>query len=97
MRQALWKRNTRTIKKELELPEKGNVRDHMTMIALSYELLAENLSAAALDQQIDLDFNEAREIVRNESEFVGDQAAQASKRLGIDLITNKPLLKKGDE
>jgi hypothetical protein len=31
------------------------------------------------------------------AEFVGDQAAQASKRLGIDLITNKPLLKKGDE
>jgi hypothetical protein len=29
--------------------------------------------------------------------FVGDQAAQASKRLGIDLITNKPLLRKGDE
>jgi hypothetical protein len=97
VRMGVWKRNTAKIKKELGLPEKGNVRDNLPLLALSYELLAENLSAAALDQQKDLEFDQAREIVRNESEFVGDQAAQASKRLGIDLITNKPLLRKGDE
>jgi hypothetical protein len=61
MRIALWQRNTRTIKRELGLPEKGgNVRDHMTMLALSYELLAENLSTAALDQKHNLEFNEAK-------------------------------------
>jgi hypothetical protein len=97
MRVALWKRNTAKIKKELGLPENGSVRDNMSILALGYELLAENLSAAALDQQKDLEFHEAREIVRSESEFVGDQAEQASKRLGIDLITNKPLLRKGEK
>jgi hypothetical protein len=97
VRMGVWKRNTAKIKKELGLPEKGNVRDNLPLLALSYELLAENLSAAALDQHKELEFDQAREIVRSESEFVGDQAAQASKRLGIDLITNKPLLRKGDE
>jgi hypothetical protein len=97
MRIGVWKRSTARLKKDLGLPENGKVRDNMPLLALSYELLAENLSAAALDQEKDLEFNEANEIVREQSEFVGDHAAQASKRLGIDLVTNKPLLRKGDE
>jgi hypothetical protein len=96
MRVALWKRNTARLKKDLGLLENGSVRDNMTVLALSYELLAENLSAAALDQESDLEFSEANEIVREQSAFVGDHAAQASKRLGIDIVTNKPLLRKGD-
>ncbi len=97
MRIGVWRRDTATIRKELNLSEGANVRDNMSMLALNYEMLAENLSAAALEQQQDLEYNEARNIVRDESTFVGDQAAQASKRLGVDLVTNKPLLKKGKD
>jgi len=95
LRIGVWKRNTATIRKELNLDADANVRDNMSMLALSYELLAENLSAAALDQHENLEFSEANNVVRKQSEFVGDHAAQASKQLGIDIITNKPLLKKG--
>ncbi len=95
LRIGVWRRDTATIRKELNLSATANVRDNMSVLALNYEMLAENLSAMALDQQQDLEYNEARNIVRDESTFVGDQAAQASKRLGIDLVTNKPLLKKG--
>ncbi len=96
MRIGVWKRNTATIRKELGLGKSANVRDNMSMLALSYELLAENLSAVALDQHQDLEFNEARNIVHEESSHVGEHAEKSGKRLGIDIVTNKPLLKKGD-
>jgi len=95
LRIGIWRRNTQTIRKELGLNESASVRDNLSMLALSYEILAENLSTVALDQRENLEFNEANNVVRQQAEFVGDHAEQAGKQLGIDIITNKPLLKKG--
>lgn len=92
MRQGLWKRTTKTLKVELGLKEKDNLRDHLSEIALSYETLAEQISARELNERNDLEFNQARRIVRSNSEFVGKQAEDTGCKLGIDIATDRPLL-----
>jgi hypothetical protein len=92
MRQGLWKRTTKTLKVELGLKEKDNLRDHLSEIALSYETLAEQISARELNQRNDLEFNQARHIVRSDSEFVGKQAEDTGRKLGVDIATDRPLL-----
>jgi hypothetical protein len=42
-----------------------------------------------------LTWNQGKSIVRNVAEFIGQQAQATSKRLGIDLVTGKTLLKSG--
>jgi hypothetical protein len=92
MRIGLWKRRTKALKAELGLREKDSLRDHMSRIALNYEALAESLSAYELDQKSNLEFEQAKFVVRSNSEFVGQHAEKASRRLNIDIPTNRPLL-----
>jgi hypothetical protein len=61
---------------------------------LVHEIEAEQLSAMALEPERELSFSEADAIVRENSEFVGKRADEMSQKLGIDLITSKPLIAK---
>jgi hypothetical protein len=92
MRLGLWKRTTKQLKQQLNLDEKDSLRDNLTGAGLAYETLAEDLSALELSQNSNLEFNEADEIVRSNSEFVGQHAEKASRRLNIDIPTGRPLL-----
>lgn len=92
MRIGLWKRTTKQLKQELNLNEKDSLRDNLTGAGLAYETLAEELSALELSQNNNLEFNQADEIVRSNSEFVGQHAEKASRRLSIDIPTGRPLL-----
>jgi hypothetical protein len=97
MRLGLWKRNTNTLRKQLGLKENANLRDHQSMLAVSYELLAETISATELEMNQNLPFETAKHIVHSNSEDVGKHAEATGKRLGIDIATNKPLLKSSHE
>jgi hypothetical protein len=74
------------------LGPKANVRDHGTEIMLTYETLAEQISEYSLRQGEEMEYDHARKIVRSDAEFVGKHASAASKRLGIDIPTGRPLL-----
>ncbi len=92
MRIALWRRTTQQLRDEMGLDSDANLRDYETETALIYEMLAENLSEVDLRRRQGLELDEAKQIVRSDSEFVGKQAKAAGQRLGIDLVTGKPLL-----
>ncbi len=92
MRRGVWKRDTGTLKKEMNLKENDSLRDHMPGLALTYEMIAENASAYVLSFKHGLTFNEADQIVREKSELVGKQAAEMGRTLNIDIATGKPLL-----
>jgi hypothetical protein len=92
MRIGLWKRTTKQLKQELNLDEKDSLRDNLTGAGLAYETLAEELSAMELSQTNNLEFNDANQIVRSNSEFVGQHAEKASRRLNVDIPTGRSLL-----
>ncbi len=97
MRRGVWKRDTATLKKEMNLKENDSLRDHMPGLALTYEMIAENASAYVLSFKHGLTFNEADQIVREKSELVGKQAAEMGRTLNIDIATGKSLLHEDEE
>ena len=92
MRKGLWKRSTQQLRDEIGISSKANLRDHLTMLGLLYESVAEEISSASLNTKTQLEVEQARQIVRSDAEFVGKQAEAAGKRIGIDIPTGKPLL-----
>ena len=64
----------------------------MSTLALTYEMLAESISAEEMEQHQNLKFGESKEIVQRNSEDVGEHAERTSRRLGKDIITDRPLL-----
>jgi len=93
MRLGLWKRNSAVLRKQMGLQKRDNLRDHQSRLAILYEALAEEVSSVELDQKSDLAFDQAKSIVRSNSESVGTHAEETGRRLGIDIATNRPLLK----
>lgn len=67
MRLGLWKRNTATLKKQIGLRKNDSLRDNMSGLALSYEQLAENLSAVEMEMHNGMYFEESKDIVRRNS------------------------------
>jgi DNA-damage-inducible protein D len=92
LRVGLWKRNSKALRKQMGLPDKANVREHMSTLALTYEMLAENISAEEMEQHKNLKFDESKAIVRRNAQDVGEHAERTSRRLGKDIVTDKPLL-----
>ncbi|MHB8629565.1 MAG: hypothetical protein ACYDBJ_24830 [Aggregatilineales bacterium] len=92
MRLGVWKRDTQQLREEMGLAAKTNLRDHLPVMGLLYETVAEQASEVRLTASDDLVYDEAKQIVRTSSEFVGKQAAAMSRFLGKDIATDKPLL-----
>jgi DNA-damage-inducible protein D len=92
MRVGLWNRKTATLRAEMGLSEKANLREHMSTLALTYEMLAENISAEEMEQRQNLEFEESKAIVRKNSRHVGKHAEETSRMLGKDIVTGRPLL-----
>ncbi|MEP7287415.1 MAG: hypothetical protein ABI947_16785 [Chloroflexota bacterium] len=89
---GLWKRSAAKVKEEMGLRAKDNLRDHQPIMALSYQLVAENLAAVGLEQRENLEFDQAQKIVKASAEHVGRQADETSRLLGKDIATDRPLL-----
>jgi len=92
MRKGLWKRSTQQIRTELGLSSKANLRDNLSTLGLLYEAVAEEISAVNLSTRENLEYDHTKRIVRSDAEYVGKQADDTGKRLGIDIPTGRPLL-----
>ncbi|MBC7869542.1 MAG: hypothetical protein H7Y09_01775 [Chitinophagaceae bacterium] len=92
---GLWKRTTAQLRGDLDLEEKANLRDHFGEYALIYTRLAEKVSTDQLGDADIVTIKQATAIVYTAAKVISKQAQATSKLLGIDLITERPLLAKG--
>lgn len=95
--EGLWGRTAAILKQELNLPPRGvSLRDHQPTLALAYQSIAEEVSAKQLGKRDELEWEEARGIVREVADLIGVQAKATSQYLDVDLATGKPLLPSGE-
>jgi hypothetical protein len=92
---GLWGRTAEYLREEMGLQPKANLRDHQPTLALTYQGLAEEVSAQKLGSETELTWEQAREIVRIVAELIGEQAQKTARFLNMDLATGKPLLTSG--
>ncbi len=92
---GLWGRTAAILKDEIGVPPKASLRDYQPTLALSYQALAEEVSAQTLGDKRELTWDEARQVVRVVADLIGAQAETTARFLGTDLATGKPLLGAG--
>lgn len=90
---GLWERTAAQLKADLDLKPSDRVRDHFGEYALMYTGLAESLIARRLQNMEAVPFELAQRLVREIAALIHQQASQTARLLGIDLVTEKPLLK----
>jgi len=93
---GLWDRTTAQLRGELDLSKKDNPRDHFGKYALIYTRIAEEVAAEKLGAAETVTLPTALEIVWLVAKLIGKQAKDLSEALGYDLVTEKPLLPKGN-
>ncbi len=91
--QGLWDRTTAQLRGELDLSERQNPRDHFGEYALIYTRLAEMVCTDKLDKLQIVPLSLALEIVWSVALLIHKQAQATAHALGMDLVTEKPLLK----
>lgn len=89
---GVWQRTSAQLRNQLELPKNVSLRDNQPTLALTYQGLAEEVSAQRLGDKTELTWEEARKIVRAVAMLIGVQAKATSAFLGVDIATGKPLL-----
>lgn len=89
---GLWQRTTAALRANLELDDKANIRDHFGEYALIYTRLAEKVATDKLRDAELVYESIAMEIVYAAAKLIRAQARATSEALGIDLVTEKPLL-----
>jgi DNA-damage-inducible protein D len=90
---GLWDRTTAQLRGELNLMPKHNLRDHFGKYGLIYTRLAEEISGDKLNQTETVLLYQAMEIVWEVAKLISQQARATSEMLGMDLVTEKPLLR----
>lgn len=95
---GLWQRTTAMLRGDLDMPAKGgNVRDHFGEYALIYTRLAEKVATDKLKDAEVVTEALAMDIVYAAARLIREQANATSRDLGIDLVTEKPLLPQSDD
>jgi len=69
-----------------------NIRDHLSELALTYEMLVEQASTYQLEQKTGLDFQDTDQNVSKNAKVIGKSATELGRHWGIAIATNKPLL-----
>ena len=90
---GLWDRTTAQLRGELQITKKENPRDHFGEYALIYTRLAEKLATDRLEFIETVTISVAIDVVWEIARKISEQARQTSEILGIDLVTEKPLLR----
>jgi len=90
---GLWDRTAKALKEELGIAPKASLRDHQPTLALTYQAIAEEVSAKRLGGKDEVEWEEAKAVVREVADLIGKQAKATGRYLGQDLATGKPLLK----
>jgi hypothetical protein len=91
--EGLYKRSRDQLKEEMGIPKRLWLEDHQSRIALSYQTIAKDLAQHDLNDRAELSFEEAKDIIRRAAAFIAPQIEATSKRNGIDIPTNRPLLR----
>jgi DNA-damage-inducible protein D len=94
---GLWDRTTAQLRGDLRLKPTDNPRNHFGEYALIYTRLTEKLATDKLGIAETVTFEMAMEIVWEVAKTINKQAKSTSELLGIDLVTEKPLLRKGSK
>jgi hypothetical protein len=94
---GLWERTTAQLKNDLDITGKQNPRDHFGEYALIYTRLAEKLATDRLDNAETVSEETAMSIVWQVAQLIHEQAQSTSNMLGLDLVTEKPLLRPKNE
>lgn len=89
---GLCDHTAKALRKVLNVPEHANLRDYIGTVGLQYISLAENLIGERLSTETDIQWSAALRIIDEFAAMVGEQAKQASRMLGRDVFTNRPLL-----
>lgn len=89
---GLWDRTTSQLRGDLNLTSTDNPRDHFGEYALIYTRLAEKLATDKLGLADTVTLEMAMEIVWLVAKNINKQAKATSEMLGIDLVTEIPLL-----
>jgi hypothetical protein len=89
---GLWDRTTAQLRGELKLTLKQNPRDHFGKYALIYTRLAEELATDKLGEAETVLLYQAMEIIWEVAKLISQQAKATSALLGMDLVTEQPLL-----
>ncbi len=89
---GLWERTTAMLRGDLKIAEKQNVRDYMGEYALIYIRLTEKTCAERLNDADEVTYSQAIELVQVVAGLFHQQASETSRMLGIDLVTEKPLI-----
>ncbi|MEO8607694.1 MAG: restriction endonuclease [Chloroflexota bacterium] len=90
---GIWERTSSQLHDELNLTAKQNIRDHFGELASFYTRLAEEISGDRLSRMESLPLNKAMEIIWEVAKMISQQAKATSEMLGMDLVTEKPLLR----
>jgi DNA-damage-inducible protein D len=94
---GLWDRTTVELRQNLNITPKENPRDHFGKYALAYTRLAEELATERLNNAETVILSVALEIVWQVAKLFHKQAKELSEAVGYDLVTEKPLLGKGQK
>jgi hypothetical protein len=89
---GLWGRTAATLKSQLELSKKDNLRDHQPEVGLYYQGIVEAVCADSLEEREEVTWNEARDIIQTIAKIIGRQAEETSRLMKRDLATGKRLL-----
>jgi hypothetical protein len=90
--QGLWDRTTAQLRGDLDLIAGDNVRDEFGEYALIYTRLAEKVASDKLRDVETVKEKVAMQIVFEAARLIHAQAQATSEALGIDLVTERPLL-----
>jgi hypothetical protein len=85
---GLWKRTQAMLLKQMGLPSGSNLRDNQSRLALLLEGVTEEVCAARLGQEKELNWYVARAIVQETAAKVGVMAEQLGRDIGKDIATN---------
>ncbi|MEP7284233.1 MAG: hypothetical protein ABI947_00535 [Chloroflexota bacterium] len=95
---GLWDRTTAQLRGDLNLKPKDNVRDGFGEFALIYTRLAEKVATTRLEGEDEyVSEKVAMEIIHEAARLIYKQAQETSQALGIDLVTERPLLQNRNE
>jgi len=90
---GLWKRTAAQLRTDLEIKPSASLRDHMGELALDYTRITEQICARRLNNMQAITPDMALGLIREIATLIHQQASQTARLLGIDLVTEKPLLK----
>lgn len=92
---GLWERTAAILRREMELPQKANLRDYQPRLALHFQGIVEELTAYELGERQEVTWEEARRIVQKVAKMVRAWVKEAQEQVTVDIATGRPLLTVG--